>query len=87
MNDTDPKTEAIYREMLLAKTPEERFLMGIRMCQMARTTVLASLPKNLSPIDRKVAILRRYYESDLSDTDLARVEQALRTAAETKPLV
>lgn len=85
MTDTDPQTEAIYREMLMAKTPEERFLMGIRMCEMARATVLASLPANLSPVDRKVAILRRYYEHDLPGAELARIELLLRTAPVTNP--
>jgi len=84
MNDTDPQTEALYREMLMALEPAERFLMGLRMCAAARATVLASLPANLSPVDRKVAILRRYYENDLSETELARVEHALRTGSESK---
>ncbi len=42
MTDTDPHTEAIYRELLLARTPEERFRMGLRMCEAARATVMAS---------------------------------------------
>jgi hypothetical protein len=83
MTDTDLQTEAIYREMLMARTPEERFLMGLRMCEAVRQTVLASLPENLSPVDRKVAILRRYYENDLSSAELERIEQALRTTAAT----
>jgi hypothetical protein len=78
MNDTDAKTEAIYREMLMAREPGERFLMGLRMCESARATVLASLPEGQSPIDRKIAILRRYYQTDFSEPELARIEQALR---------
>jgi hypothetical protein len=78
MTDTDPQTEAIYREMLMARDPGERFLMGLRMCEMARAMVLASLPEDLSPADRKVAILRRYYQNDFSEDDLARIERALR---------
>jgi hypothetical protein len=81
MTDTDPQTEAIYRELLMARGPGERFLMGLSMCEAARATVLASLPDGQSPIDRKVAMLRRYYESDFSDAELARIEQALRSNA------
>jgi len=81
MTDTDPQTEARYREMLMARSPEERFLMGLRMCEAARATVLASLPPELSPIDRKIAVLRRYYESDFSAEELARIERALRLTA------
>ena len=59
MTDTDPQTEARYRKMLMPRSPEERFLMGLRMCEAARATVLASLSPELSPIDRKIAVLRR----------------------------
>ncbi len=76
MTDTDPETEAIYREMLMARSLEERFLMGIRMCEAARATVLASLPPDLSPFNRKVALLRRYYGSDFSEEELRKIERA-----------
>jgi len=79
MTDTDPDTEALYRKLLMALEPSERFLMGLRMCEAARATVLASLPDGLSPVDRKIAILRRYYGSDFSEPELARIEHALRT--------
>ncbi len=64
MTDTDPQTEAVYRNLLMAREPSERFLMGMRMCEAARATVLASLPDGQSPIERKVAVLRRYYQND-----------------------
>ena len=83
MTDTDPQTEAVYRQMLMAREPGERFLMGLQMCGMARAMVLASLPEGLSPIERKVALLRRYYQNDFSEAELARIEQALRTYSAT----
>jgi hypothetical protein len=67
--------------MLMAREPGERFAMGLHMCEMARAAVLASLPVGLSPLDRKVAILRRYYQNDFSEVELARIERALRKAA------
>ncbi len=78
MTDTDPKTELLYRQLLMKRSPSERFLMGVRMCETARATVLSSLPAQLSPIERKIAILRRYYQNDLSEEALAKVERALR---------
>lgn len=78
MNDTDPETEAIYRQMLMARSPEERFLMGIRMCEAAREMVLASLPKGLSKVERQIAILRRYYGTDFEESELCKIENALR---------
>ena len=85
MTDTNPKTEAIYREMLMARSDAERFLMGVRMCEAARMTVLASLPKGLGPLERKVAMLRRYYASDFSEDELAKIEAAIRRTGTTNP--
>lgn len=78
MTDTDPQTEALYRGLLMERTAEERFLMGVRMCEAARATVIASLPPDLSNAVRKVALLRRYYGSDFGAEELARIEAALR---------
>ncbi len=78
MTDTDPQTEAIYRDLLMKRDPAERFLMGLSMCEAARETVLASLPAGQSEIERKVAILHRYYRGDLDDAEIVKIEQALR---------
>ena len=78
MTDTDPPTEAFYRGLLMARTPEERFLMGIRLCEIARATVLASLPAGLSRAERKVALLRRYYASDFSGETLEKIASSVR---------
>ncbi|MFQ3597651.1 MAG: hypothetical protein SNJ66_04850 [Chloroherpetonaceae bacterium] len=42
-SDTSPDMQKHYREMLLARMPEERFKMGLSMCETARRIVLASL--------------------------------------------
>ena len=83
MTDTDPQTAAIYRGMLMAREPGERLLMGLRMCEAARAMVLASLPEGLSPADRQVAILRRYYQNDFSEDELTQIERALRANTAT----
>lgn len=77
MTDTDPQTEALYRRMLMARSSEERFLMGARMCEAARATVLASLPEGLSTAERRVALLRRYYGNDLTAEELRALEHAI----------
>ena len=79
MTDTDPQTEAIYRNLLMKREPAERFLMGLQMCAAARATVLASLPAGQSGVERKVALLHRYYRGDLDEAEMAKVEQALRS--------
>ena len=85
MTDTDPKTAAINRDMLIARSPEERFMMGVRMCEVARATVLASLPAGLGLVERKIAMRRRYYASDFSEEALAKIEAAIRRADLTNP--
>jgi hypothetical protein len=80
MTDTDPQTEAIYRQLLMKRAPAERFLMGVQMCAAARATVLASLPSGLSDLERRVALLHRYYRGDFDDAEIAKVERAFRSA-------
>ena len=80
MTDTDPQTETFYRALLLARSQEERFLMGVRLCEIARSTVLASLPAGLSPTERKIAVLRRYYAADFPEETLAKIELSVRAA-------
>ena len=80
MTDTDPQTDAFYRSLLMARSPEERFLMGIRLCEIARATVLASLPPDLSAAERKVAILRRYYSADFSEETLEKIAASVCAA-------
>jgi hypothetical protein len=80
MTDTTPDAARLYRELLMAKSADERFRMGLSMCESARAIVLASLPAGLSAIERRVALLHRYYGSDLTAAQLARIEEALRVA-------
>ncbi|MCS3685513.1 hypothetical protein [Salinibacter ruber] len=55
-----------HRDLLMARSNEERFQMGISMCQTARTIVWSSLPEDLSPTERRVQFFLRYYGDDLS---------------------
>jgi hypothetical protein len=61
MTDTPPEVAQFVRERLMALSGEERFLMGIRMFNVARTMVLASLPPDLSPEERKRRLFERMY--------------------------
>ena len=49
MTDTLPEIAELVRQKLMARSAEERFLMGVRMFDAARTMALASLPAGLSP--------------------------------------
>ena len=61
MNDTTPEVGAMVREMMRARSGEERFVMGALMFDAAREFVSASLPKNLPPMEFKRRLFERIY--------------------------
>jgi len=61
VTDTPPEIAALVRQRIMARSPEERFMMGIASFEAAREIVLASLPKNLSPEDLKRQLYQRIY--------------------------
>lgn len=61
MTDTSPEIAALVREKLMARSSEERFLMGVRAFDAARAMVLASLPVGLSPNELRRRLYERLY--------------------------
>ena len=61
MTDTSPEIERKFREMIMARSNEERFMMGIRSFDAAREIVLASLPKDLPEDELKRRLFERIY--------------------------
>ena len=66
MNDTSPEVERIVREKLMARSGEERFVMGAQMFDAARTMILASFPPDLSADEVKQRLFERLYGEPLS---------------------
>jgi hypothetical protein len=56
--DTSPEMEKLMRERLMSRSGAERFLMGVRMFDAARSIVLASMEGDRSSLEFK----RRYYQ-------------------------
>lgn len=50
----------------MARSNEERFIMGARMFDAARDIVLASLPSDLPEADLKARLFERIYGAPLS---------------------
>ena len=71
MTDTPPEVEEIYRKMLMARSNEERFMMGIGMFETARKFVLASLPPDASPRQVRQHLLQRFYGLNLESLEQA----------------
>jgi hypothetical protein len=61
MTDTSPEIAALVRQKLMARSAEERFLMGVRMFDAARAMTLASLPAGLSAEELKRQLFQRLY--------------------------
>jgi hypothetical protein len=61
MTDTPLEIAEIIRQKLMARSGEERFLMGVRMFDAAREMALASLPSDLSPKELKRQLFQRLY--------------------------
>jgi hypothetical protein len=67
MNDTSPEIEQKVFEMLMARSGEERFMMGVRSFDAARAIVLASLPKDLPQEELKRRLFERIYGAPMED--------------------
>jgi hypothetical protein len=61
MNDTSPEVKAMVRELMMARSGEERFVMGALMFDAARELVIASLPQHLPPQQFKRRLFKRIY--------------------------
>jgi hypothetical protein len=66
MTDTPPEIEKLYHEMLMQKSNEERFIMGARMFDFAKTMAVASFPEGLSEEEFRVQLFLRFYGNDFS---------------------
>jgi hypothetical protein len=67
MTDTTPEVENKMREMMMARTGAERLMMVASMSEAARSIVVASLPKDLSPDELKRRLFERIYGKSLED--------------------
>ena len=81
MNDTTPEAHKKQLEIIMSKTPQECFMMGLEMVDCVYTMVSNSIRQqnpNLSPAELQVAIFKRYYRKDFSPELLERICQSMR---------
>jgi hypothetical protein len=65
MTDTSPEIAEFVRKKLMARSGEERFLMGVRMFDAARSMALASFPAGLSAEELRRRLFQRLYGQSL----------------------
>jgi hypothetical protein len=59
MTDTPQEIERILRNKIMARSGEERFVMGAQMSENAREMVKASLPRGLSEAEQRRQLFKR----------------------------
>ena len=78
MNDTSLNMEQLWRSRIMTRSPEERFIMGLSMYGTARTIVMSSLEEIKDPIDKKVQLFRRFYQTDFLEKQLIPIIEWIR---------
>ena len=61
MTDTLPEIERMVREKIMARSGEERFVMGALMFDAAREMILASFPSDLPKDEIQRRLFARLY--------------------------
>lgn len=62
MRDTSPEIERLVREKIMARTSEERFVMGAQMFDSACQMILASFPPDLAEGEVRQRLFKRLYQ-------------------------
>lgn len=82
MDDTSPEVKEILHEMLMARSVEDRFMMGVEMFNMAREIIIATLPKDLSPLEFKRQLFARIYGFPLPEEALSQLSSSSSSEVE-----
>lgn len=81
MNDTDPRIEKIYRNMLMSKSPFERLQMACSMFDTAKEIVTSSIMEkkpDISASDLRCEIFLQLYGPDFSPPQKEKILSYLR---------
>jgi hypothetical protein len=65
VTDTRPDIERMVRDRIMARSGEERLIMGAQMFDSACEMVRASLPRNLSDMERRRLLFKRIYGKEI----------------------
>jgi hypothetical protein len=65
MTDTPPEIGRMVRDKIMARSGEERFIMGAEMFESAREMVKASLPRGLSKTEQRRLLFKRIYGKEM----------------------
>ena len=66
VTDTSPDIERMVRDRMMARSGEERFIIGAQMFDSAREMVKASLPRDLSETEQRRLLFKRICGKELT---------------------
>ncbi len=78
VNDTPEHIQTLYRNMLMSKSNEERFIMGSRMFDAARKMIIASFPPDISELELRQRLFLRIYGDDFDDKTRQLILEAIK---------
>ena len=68
MTDTAPAIQRLFRDRIMARSGQERLIMGAETFEAARQIILSSFPPHLSERQRREQLYRRIYNQELPNT-------------------
>jgi hypothetical protein len=79
-SDTAPDVERRLRDWMAVQSGADRVRMACDMFDTAVALAIASLPPEVAndPVERRIALLKRFYELDVDSDFLARVIEDVR---------
>jgi hypothetical protein len=69
MTDTPPEIDRMVREKIMARSGEERFIMGAKMFESAMEMAKASLPPGLPIAEQRRRLFKHIYGKELEGWD------------------
>jgi hypothetical protein len=75
VTDTPPHVQRLYHDLLMSRSPQERFMMGASMRAAAREIVLASIGER---DDWREQLFLRYYKRDFTPQQREKILARLR---------
>lgn len=80
MRDTPPAIDAMYRELLMSRTPGERVRMAASMHDAAKAIIRAGIPDECweTASDLRIEVFRRLYRQGFSPEEMDHIVEGLR---------
>lgn len=69
MTDTSPEIDRMVRQKIMARSGEERFIMGAQMFESAMEMARASLPPGLPVAEQRRRLFKHIYGMELNVWD------------------